>query len=380
MTAKVTLLPLATYEPSAVDAAIDTMLTALQPSENWAGKRVVIKPNLLKADAPEDGVTTHPAVIGAVAAWCRERGASVLLAESPGGPYTKAALRSVYKACGVERAAVERGFALNEDVTSRTVDNPRGVRLKKIEIIEPILSADIVINIAKLKTHGMMQFTGAVKNVFGVIPGLKKADYHFRLQHVSHFAEQLVDIAAYVSPAINLIDGVTGMDGNGPSAGERTRPGILIGSDSPYAADLAALRCVGIDPSLVPTTVAARERGLPGSVEEDLVYTHETPAAFSIEPYRLPPTRSLSVTGGILPKWLEQPLRRALTPRPVLLRDRCVRCGVCARHCPATCIEMTPYPTFDYDRCIRCFCCHELCPHRAIDIRTNRLYEALMKR
>lgn len=384
MTPTVDLRAVASYEPEAVFVAIRKAINAVWENRpeyaDLTGKRVVIKPNLLKANSPDDAVTTHPEVVAATAAVLMERGATVLLAESPGGPYTEPYLRSVYRACGMEAAANRTGFLLNYDTEKSLVDNPKGVRLKQIEVIQAVLDAGLVVNIPKLKTHGMMMVTAAVKNLFGVVPGLSKIDYHFRIRDVEHFAEQLVDIADFVSPTLSIIDGITGMDGNGPSAGEVTHPGVLIVSDSVFAADTAAVRLTGLDRHVLPTIEAAKNRGLPGASFEDLRFTGDPPESFRIEPYRLPDSSSLVVTGGILPSFLEIPLRNRLTPKPAVIQNLCVQCGICKKHCPAKCIELSPYPTFDYKACIRCFCCHELCPKRAIEIRTNRLYEWLIHR
>ena len=376
--AVVDLKKVSNYDPTAVKVAIDSQFDAVLSDLDLSGRHVVIKPNLLKANRPEEGVTTHPVVVSAVAEALMARGAEVTLAESPGGPFTENYLKSVYAACGMTEAASQSGFKLNVRTDKSLVSNPRGLRLKQMEVMQAVLEADYLVNIAKLKTHGMMMLTAGVKNLFGVIPGLSKVDMHFRIREVDHFAEQLVDICDFVNPLLTVIDGIEGMDGNGPSAGRLTRPGVLIASDSPFAADLVAAKLVGLGDAYLPTLHAAEKRGLPGSVMDEVRLTGEAFESFDIPPYRLPDSKSITVTGGVLPSFLEVPLRNALTPKPALIKARCVRCGVCRKHCPATCITMTPYPTFDYTECIRCFCCHELCPEKAIRIKTNRVYERLI--
>ena len=138
------------------------------------------------------------------------------------------------------------------------ISNPDAKRLKSMQIIKIAREVDFVVSAAKLKTHGMMTYTGAVKNLFGVIPGLVKADYHLRLNSVDNFADHLVDICEAVKPVFSIIDGIDGMEGDGPSAGEKRHVGLIMASDSPYALDEVASSIIGIEPMMVPTVRAAK--------------------------------------------------------------------------------------------------------------------------
>ena len=181
------------------------------------GKKVLIKPNLLMDRSPEEATTTHPAVVAAAAGIFRKLGADVVIADSPGGPLTQAALRRVYRRTGMEEACAASGAALNYDLSSRRVFFNEGERPESFEILSAIAGADVVVGISKLKTHTFQYYTGAVKNCFGAIPGMAKAACHARISDRSLFGEMLTDLCECVAPAFSIIDGITCMDGKGPS-------------------------------------------------------------------------------------------------------------------------------------------------------------------
>ena len=187
------------------------------------GKRVLIKPNLLMARQPESATTTHPELVRAVSKLFCDLGAEVVIADSPGGPYNELVLESVYKASGMNLAVKDTGARLNHDLTHQKIDFSGEVR-REFPILTPITEADIIINIAKMKTHVLTYFTGAVKNNFGTMPGLYKARTHSQLPGRQEFGRMLVDLCRCVSPTLSIIDGVMGMDGKGPSGG-RIRKG-----------------------------------------------------------------------------------------------------------------------------------------------------------
>lgn len=206
------------------------------------GKKVLLKTNLLLARDPNGAATTHPEVVRAMASRLVSYGAEVMIADSPGGPYTAASLKHVYDVCGMTGAAERSGASLNFDTSqhAKTFNAEDGVRV--FELIDPVVKCDVIISCAKLKTHSLAYFTGAAKNMFGTIAGLNKAAYHANYPKIEDFSAMIVDLVRTVDPDFSVIDGVYGMEGDGPSAGTPKYAGVLIGAANPFAADEAAMR------------------------------------------------------------------------------------------------------------------------------------------
>jgi uncharacterized protein (DUF362 family) len=191
------------------------------------GMRIVIKPNLIMMRRPESAAVTHPAFVKALAERLIERGAEVIVGDSPGGPFAEVWLKAVYD--GTRMSELKRsGAILNYNTGVKNVRFPEGKALKDLTVAEFVLGADALISFAKLKTHTFMQYTGAVKNLFGVIPGTLKAEYHQRMSDPRSFANMLVDISEFIKPRLSFIDAVVGMEGNGPSGGTPRHVGALI--------------------------------------------------------------------------------------------------------------------------------------------------------
>lgn len=359
----------ADYDKARVDACVRALFQQAGGVETFLekGRRVVIKPNLLMARGPDTATTTHPAVVEAVARLLGEAGASVTIADSPGGPYNEGSMARVYKQCGMEAAARAAGAALNRDFSSRK-RRYKGEVLRQFDVIAPIAEADVIINIAKMKTHSLTYFTGAVKNNYGVVPGLTKANYHSQNPGRSEFAKLLVDLCQCVTPDFSIIDGVMGMDGKGPSGGRVRQGGVLIASKNPFAADLAAMRHCGMDPERAPVHQYAARLGLvPGQCSQlELLGDKVEPLA---EPF-VPAIRLKHNYPFInyLPARLRPALQRLLLPYPQI-SARCIGCGACARACPGKALRVAEGKArLDAKKCIQCYCCHELCPVKAIDL------------
>jgi len=332
------------------------------------GRRVLIKPNLLMARRPEGATTTHPELVRAVSELFCSLGAEVVIADSPGGPYNEPLLETVYKSSGMSLAAKETGARLNRDLTHQKVVFSGETR-REFPILTPIVKSDIIINIAKMKTHVVTYFTGAVKNNFGAIPGLSKARTHSQLPGRQEFSRMLVDLCRCVSPTLSMIDGVVGMDGKGPSGGRARKAGVLIASRNPFAADLAAMHIAGLKPELCPTHEYAVHLGLVPD-RYSLLEIMGEPVLPLEEPFipAVRGTRSIPPINWLPPK-LRFPIQRVLLPFP-RITGRCVGCGACARACPGHALQVTDgKAVLERSKCIQCYCCHELCPIRAIDLK-----------
>ncbi len=371
------------YDYEKVEKAVFECLNNLSEIKNVVkkGARVLVKVNLLKKNRPDDAVTTHPAVAEAIVRYLQDLGCRVVVGDSPGGAFTKKRLEDIYRAAGMAEVAEKTGCELNYDTSEVEISNPKAEKLKRMQIIKIAEEVDFVVSAAKLKTHGMMTYTGAVKNLFGVIPGLTKAEYHLKMISIENFANHLVDICEYVAPVFSVIDAVDGMEGDGPSAGEKRHVGLIMASENPYVLDVAAAHLIGLKPTQVPTIQVADNRGL-CSGEADGVTVLGCPLeTLQIPPFKLPKSFDQGLFGGKVPRFLENYLTNVLRAKPVFDYNKCISCGECKRGCPAGVIDMSSgKPKPDLGKCISCFCCHELCPVKAVDIKRHWLHRMLFNR
>ena len=350
-----------TYDP--VKAAVERIFQDFPL--DFEGKTVAVKPNLLLARAPENASTTHPTVVRAVCEAVISRGGKAVIAESGGGPLTRAALAHLYEVTGMARAAEESGAALNFDTESQKLPYPAGKTKKEFLVLNAIRNADLVIDVAKLKTHGFMKMTAAVKNLFGVIPGLHKAMVHKDLPGKPEFASMICDLTLAISPALTIIDAVVGMEGEGPSGGTPKKCGLLLGSDDPFAADLASCAIMGIRPEEAPIMREAIGRGLVENDPYKLDIEGETLEKV-LSPFAFPGSKRSVL--GLLPGVLRYSIEDRLRAYPYIT-GRCISCGRCAGICPQKTIKKgADHFCVDIDNCIRCYCCHEICPEKAIDM------------
>ena len=311
-------------------------------------KRVLVKPNLIMPRKPDDAATTHPAVIEAICSAFVKAGAEVRLIDSTGAPHSKMLLKLIYGKCGMKEAAKNSGMELSFDTSSRLVQVPDGRIVKKLDILSPVLDADLVISAAKAKTHGFMSMTGCVKNMFGCIPGLGKPNLHRKYSKREDFAGMLVDLCQCVNPGFSILDGVWGMEGAGPSAGDPKNLGAIIGGFSSYAVDLAQCHLMGLRRDLVYTIHEAARRGLAPDDPAKLTWMGDDP-----EPLR----------SNFKPA---SPSKKDAIPT---IMENCIGCGDCARICPQKCITIQEKKAVVNDKkCIRCYCCHEFCPIKAISL------------
>jgi uncharacterized protein (DUF362 family)/Pyruvate/2-oxoacid:ferredoxin oxidoreductase delta subunit len=355
-----------------VEAALEQAMNALggMPSFVRAGQRVLIKVNLLTRRPPEAAVTTHPALVRAVIREVQKAGGHPVIYDSPGGPFTTKSLEAVYEATGMATVAAETGAELNWDVSSVEVPNPSGMLFQGLTLSRAVVEADVVINLPKLKTHGLTRYTGAVKNLFGCIPGLTKAEYHLRLPELPLFSRFLVELAQFVRPALTIMDAVVGMEGEGPSAGRPRKLGLVLAGSSPFALDRVALALIGLKADEVETAKIAAELGLAPPME-DIAILGEDISSLAVRDFAVPPPggTSFRLLGRRLSPDTLKIFARWLKPRPLFAAAKCRRCGICLRDCPAKALTMGEHrPEVDLARCIRCFCCQELCPEQAVSI------------
>ena len=350
------------------------------------GERIVLKANLLRAAPPESAICTHPAVVEAVAKLVKEAGGTPVICDSPGGALHKeAVLRSLYEKTGMAAAAAAAGAELSMDSSTRTVSLPEGKVLRQAEIITPVAEADGVIDLCKMKTHVLMSMTGAVKNLFGVIPGLSKVGYHATHPDHATFADVLLDLTGYVKPRLSLMDGILAMEGDGPgSSGTPRQAGLLLASANPLALDTAAGAIMNLPRQDNPVLLAAERRGLTPCRMEDVELIGGTVEELRMADYKFPASTKSNLMDflGPLARPAERLCKKALSQTPRIDGAKCVGCGICAKSCPGQAIAMTApgkKARISQKACIHCYCCHELCPQKAVELHQSWLGRLLTK-
>ncbi len=355
------------YDDIPVREAVGQMLDALEAGKGLTHEsRVLIKPNLVTTKGPDTGVTTHPSVIAGVIYWLKKQGVSrITVADSPGGPYIPARLRSIYAACGYQELAAEA--ELNYDTGWKTRSNAAGSGIcPQFNLIQPVVDADYIINVPKLKTHSMTVLSGGIKNLFGCVPGLQKPEMHYRYQDQAAFARMLVELAYTVAPNVTVMDATEAMEGNGPTGGSVRKTGVLMASKDVFTLDFAAAAWIGLSPAEVPMLHISQEMGF----IQDFTIDGELPV---IEPFQLPEAAQIDFMTKI-PKGIRRSVKKIidgiLRPVPKIDEQICVGCGKCAESCPPHTIEIVHgKASIHLRKCISCFCCQEMCPIQAIRIK-----------
>lgn len=360
------------------------------------GMKVGIKANLVSAADPEKAVITHPLLLDILCRMLTEKGAEVIIGDSPGGLFTPSFVKNVYRAGGYYELEKIPGVKLNDNFEISDAKYPDAVSLKSFSYTAWLRDVDVIIDFAKLKTHAMMGMSCAVKNMFGCIPGTTKTEYHMRFPEEKAFANVMVDLNEYFKPTLYIVDAIDGMEGNGPTAGEKRHIGVLLSSRKPYALDLVCAHLIGMGTGDVPTLLAAKERGLgPSDISEVDIKGDISLESARIKDFkRATIHQSITFEGG---GWFNEvksaAIKLAYNTKPQVKKDECIGCKKCFETCPAGAITMRPAkaqtsgapqrrsltPHINRSRCIKCFCCQEFCPVGAMKVYYNPIGKLLNK-
>lgn len=338
------------------------------------GSRVLLKPNVLSALPPEAAVTTHPAIVVAMCELVLEAGGIPIIGEGSGITSSGATSTSkALKASGIEQIASAAKVEIINFETSGYVEVkiPNAKQFSHLHLAKSIAEADVIISLPKLKTHELTLYTGAVKNFFGVIPQKTRKEIHY-LEDREKFGEAVVDIYSIVKPRLAVMDGVIGMEGNGPSGGTPISSGVIMASYDCVALDIVASELIGFDPLRVPTNKAALGRGFGTRYPEVMgVPLKEAKVAFK------------KPEGGVtayIPPILMKVLRRQLAIKPFINTSHCVLCKACMGNCSVHAIEeANKMLKINPEKCIQCYCCRELCPKGAVEIKKAPLMTVIAR-
>jgi uncharacterized protein (DUF362 family)/NAD-dependent dihydropyrimidine dehydrogenase PreA subunit len=328
---------------------------------NWKGKKVLLKPNIVGGWGPEQGATTHPAIVLGTMKAIEKRGGIVWIGDNPGtGAYGKSSEEG--EKSEIKPAAGDRWVEMGKHPMKVKV---KSKYFKELVVSKEIFDADIVVNLPKFKTHALTTITGSIKNMFGILVGGQKVQIHALCPIPRNFSEALVDIYSVRKPEITIMDAIVGMEGNGPTNGTLRKIGRIIASTDGVALDSVMAAMMGIKPLEVDMLKTASIRKL----GETNLSRIQIEGNFSVlSKFKLPITfASQSFLGSIASKFLTSGYGK---PKLRVNKKLCVKCGVCKKHCPKGAILLDPFPNIDRSKCIGCYCCFELCEVGAISIHS----------
>ncbi|MDI9437950.1 MAG: DUF362 domain-containing protein [Euryarchaeota archaeon] len=357
-----------TYDLGKVKRAVNSLTDSLGGLDSFLdrGDVVLLKPNLLQARPPEDMVTTHPHVLEAIIMAVKDLGGTPVVGDSPGGPpgdrqryWDVSGMGAVCRRHDVNILNFEKEGSYHMQRNSRDY-----------YIAKPVLDCDLLINIPKIKTHGLTMLTCAIKNMYGVVPGAIKMEYHRNAPKPSDFAKLVVDIYALARPGLHIVDGVVGMEGNGPSAGDTRDLGMILAGKDGVAMDSLICHILGRAPLQIPNNRVAGEQGLG---ETDITKIDILGNIPEIKDFKWP--SNLSQALNFIPRNLTQVFMKYFWTKPVIDRDRCTNCRKCVESCPTKALKGSAHiPEFDYEECINCLCCMEMCTYKAVTLEKSLIY------
>jgi len=347
----------ATYENvrPAVDRAFEIFPMELR------GKRILIKPNLLRASEAKEGIVTHPAVLRAVVEKVETMDpASIVVGDNP-GLFGYGENEESFKITGLMEAA--KGYYQNIGNDSQKVDF-NAEFMPTVSLSKIVLDADIIISMPKFKTHGLTVITGAIKNSYGFLPGAQKAKLHKAAGSPERFHEVIVNVFRLRVPDLFIVDAVVGMEGNGPASPDLRSIGLILASSNAVALDSVMAMMMGCDPGRLHFLRKAKEAGLG---DYDLSTIEVIGELKRLPDFKLPPLGGQAIFRN---ETMQTMIHNRTLLRPQADPELCTGCGICVEQCPVSALTMNDdLPQVDADTCITCFCCQEICPEKAMILR-----------
>lgn len=377
---KVVLKDCKTYE---IQGVIDRINEGIELLGGWSkyvrqGTKVLLKVNLIGPKDSDSAAVTHSEFVRAITRILKVKGCEVWIGDSAGGAIAGIAPTGIsLKISDLEKVAQEEGAVIkNFDSEGVVTVKPESGKVENMHLAKPMFDADIVINLPKLKTHSAAIYTGAVKNVFGCVPGLKKAEFHKLAPDPKDFGEIISDIHKACRIQLHIMDGIISMQGEGPTAGEPYAAGKILISEDPLALDAIGAKMLELNVSDVPILETAKKRGIGESNIEAIELIGDYKEIPRLKDYNLP--KRYGKAGKQNYKALIKVID-FLKARPVVDKKLCKNCNVCVDSCPVKAINKES-KAINYNACIECMCCHELCMHKAVRLKKdNWIAGAMMK-
>lgn len=360
---KVGIFQCAEYDPYKIKDALETGLASFGGITAFVGKedKVLLKPNLLTAALPEEAVCTHPAVLEGVILLLEGACRDIWVGDSPGFGSTQ----TVAGSAGLEEVCRRRGVQLVPMNTPVPLGCPEGKTAREFNVADWVVKADKIINLPKLKLHNLMTFTGAVKNMMGVLPGIAKGRMHVKHPGKTGFAHMLLDVYSCARPVLSIMDAIVAMEGEGPRSGRPKQVGLLLAGDDGVALDAVACSIIGLQPMSVPTIRLGHGRQL-GQGHLRKIETVGTDLASAR-------VKDFDLGHGGKFGFLYRLLGRERKIFPEINREKCTACAICVEACPLKRISIEEgAASIDYSGCIACLCCQELCPKTAINLQGQK--------
>lgn len=362
-----------TYDQEELSAAVRKVFT-LVPLPEIRGKKILLKPNILSDALPEKALTTRPEFVREVILYFQEEGADeIYVGDSPALP----GIGFKGKKCGIASVVKETGVRWADFSKEKiTVSSKTAKIQKEFKATSFVNNVDMIISLPKLKTHQFMFFTGAVKNLFGLLPGITKSPFHVRYTDRNAFGEMILDLLEVIKPSYAIMDGIIAMEGPGPANGTPRPMKVVLGSRNLPALDIIASSLIGYDPMDIPTNRLALMRKFGINSPQDIQIVGDDPEKIKVADFHLIPRNKKSNISFNLFKNSKIFQRYTLKhkPRPYFIEEKCIKCGKCIEICASNANwykegKNGKYVAVDYNKCIRCYCCHEVCPADAIEIK-----------
>lgn len=345
---------------------------------NIKNKKTLVKPNLLISKSPEFPSTTHPKFIEALLEFLISKKAKPIIYEIPGFDPVKTLIKKI----GIEETCKKLKIEIKDKGESVISKNENNLIVRELPLPSELKEYDLIINLAKLKTHSLTGLTMGVKNTFGFVKQGQRINYHLKAgRNKELFSDIIIDIHLLVKPHLTILDGILGMEGNGPTNGKERKFNLLAASKNAFSLDSQIINLLKLDPSQVPIQKRAIERKINGAKIEE---TESIGDKVNIRYPILLPDSYIKRKNKVINKAINigYPIFSPLmVSKPKIIKKRCISCFRCMRVCPAKTIHkgIDNKPEINYKNCISCFCCHEMCPVNAIEIEKSKLRKILEK-
>lgn len=355
---QVSIIKCHSYNPKEVKKALEESLKNID-FKFRKGMKILIKPNLLAPHNPEEAITTNPIIIEELCKILKKHNSKIYIGESSGAETEKA-----FEVCGINKLSKYAEIINFETLPKKLFRLEKNIMISLPEII---FEVDLIINLPKMKTHGLTQVTLCVKNLYGCIPGKLKEDLHKLSPYPKNFSRLLVELHKIIKPQLNIIDGIAGIEGEGPGAsGKKINPKVMIMGENANAVDIIASEFMGFNSENIYTNkfsgINKKDIEINGNGRE-LKLKFEKPKMY--------------ITRFFRPIIIFFP-----NPKIKFNLEKCRQCHICEEKCPVKAIKIN-LKKCDNKKCIKCLCCIELCPNSAVYLEehwTKKILKSAIKR